>query len=168
MIFQKTKTYIFGLVCLGSFVLGRSTAPKPKPEYKIIDNSKSIEKAIEDTQRQMTQAFQKQIVLEKHTVKIKSGSTKTDVKEVITFNKNSTENVNQKLQNDIKTSNKQTEEVKQQFTGIDYTFMVGRSLNNPNYDYIASIGVPLFAGIKANAGYEFQDKKIFVGGTLNF
>lgn len=168
MISQKAKITIFGLVCFGSFIFGRSTAPKAKPEIKIIDNSKSIEKAIEDTQKQMTQALQKQIVRETHTVHSKSGNLKTDVKEVITFNKNSVENVNQQMQSDIKLSNTQTAEVKSNNTGIDYSFMVGRALNNSHYDYIASIGVPLFAGIKANAGYEFQDKKIFVGTTFNF
>ncbi|MES2614091.1 MAG: hypothetical protein V4591_01610, partial [Bdellovibrionota bacterium] len=126
------------------------------------------EKALEETTKQMMQSLQKQIVLEKYTVRNKAGSLKTNVKETIIYNKNSIENVNQKTQDDIKTSIKQTTEVKHASSGIDYTFMVGRSFSNTHYDYFASVGVPLFAGIKANGGYEFQDKRIFVGATLNF
>lgn len=168
LIFLKTKKYIFGLICIASFIAGRSSAPKPKPEVRIIDNSKSVEKAIEDTQKQMNQALQKKIVFEKHIVKSKSGSFKTDIKKIITYNENSQENTNQITKSDIKISNQQIVEVKQKYQGIDYTFMVGRSFAEPTYHYFASIGVPLFAQIKANAGYEFQDKRIFLGATINF
>ena len=50
--------------------------------------------------------------------------------------------------------------------------MVGRSFSfsDTKYDYLASIGIPLplFSGIKANAGYEFNHKIVFIGGTLTF
>ena len=166
--FTKLKFSLITVGGLGLFVLGRATAPKPQPQIKIVDNAKSVEKAIENTKKQMTEELQKQVVLETHTVRNKSGSSKTDVKEVITYNKNSTENVNQKVTSNMQTSEKQKLEVKQQLPGIDYTFMVGRSFANERYDYIASIGVPLVAGIKANAGYEFSDHKIFVGATFSF
>ena len=167
MILKSKKLYIFGIIIAASFIAGRASAPEPKPEIRMIDNTKSIEKAVNDTKKQMTEAFQKKIVLESHTVKSKSGSSKTDVKKIITYNKNSVENINQKTQNNLKTSDQQKLEVKQKNVGIDYTFMVGRSFSDPHYDYFGSIGVPLFAGIKANGGYEFQDKRIFVGATLN-
>ncbi len=94
MIIPKVKITLISVACASIFVLGRATAPKPKPEIKIIDNTKSIEQAIEATKKQMTEALQKRVVLETHTVRNKSGSSKTDVKEVITYNKNTTENIN--------------------------------------------------------------------------
>ncbi|MES2614763.1 MAG: hypothetical protein V4591_05050, partial [Bdellovibrionota bacterium] len=126
------------------------------------------EKALEETTKQMMQSLQKQVVLEKHTVQNKTGALKTNVKKTITYNKNLIENVNQKTRDEIKTSIKQTAEVKHAPSGIDYTFMMGRSFSDTHYDYLVSVGVPLFAGIKANGGYEFQDKRIFVGATLNY
>jgi hypothetical protein len=168
MSISKIKIVIFGFASVGLFVLGRETAPKPKPEIKIIDNSKSIEKAIADTQEQMILNFHKQIIRETHTFKSKTGIIQSDIKEKITYQKNSVENTNQKIKREIQTSNIVTTQVKQTSVGIDYTFMVGRSFSNPHYDYFASIGVPLFAGIKLNGGYEIQDKKIFLGATLNF
>lgn len=165
---SKTKIILIGVSAAGIFTLGRATAPKPKPEIRMIDNTKSVEKAIADTKKQMSEALQKQIVLEKHSIKSKEGEIKTDVKEIITYSKNSTQNVDSKTQNNSKTSDRQTVEVKQKNSGIDYTVMVGRSFSDPKYDYIALVGVPLFAGIKANAGYELNDKKIFVGATFNF
>ena len=168
MNFEKIKIYIIGSICIGSFIAGRACAPKPKPEIKIIDNSKSIEKAIAETKKQMTQDFQKQVVLETHTVRSKSGSSKTDVKELITYKRNSVENINEKTRSDIKTTVKQSTEVKQKDVGIDYTFMVGRSFSDVHYDYFASIGVPLFTNIKANAGVEFHNKRFFLGTTVSF
>ena len=168
--FTKTKVILIGVCTAGIFLLGRTTAPKPKPEIRMIDNTKSIEQAIENTKRQMSEALQKQVVLETHTVRSKSGSSKTDVKEFITYNKNSTENVIQKTTSKVQTSEKQNLEVKQQRSEIDYTFMIGRSFSDTRYDYLVSVAVPLplVAGIKGTAGYEFNDKKIFVGATLNF
>lgn len=166
--FSKLKISIIVVSGIGLFLLGRATALKPQPQIKIVDNSKSIEKAIEDTKKQMTEALQKQIVLETHTVKNKAGNSKIDVKEIITYNKNSTKNVDQKIESKLQTSDKQKVEVKQQRSEIDYTFMIGRSFSDTHYDYIASIGVPLIFGIKGNAGYEFSDHKIFVGATFNF
>ena len=164
----KNKNHFNWRECWGIFLLGRATAPRPKPEIRMIDNTKSIEQAIEATKKQMSEALQKQVVLETHTVRSKSGSSKTDVKEFITYNKNSTENVDQKTTSKVQTSNKQKLEVKEQRSGVDYTFMIGRSFSDSRYDYLASVAVPLVTGVKANAGYEFNDKKIFVGATLNF
>ena len=162
------KISLIAVSGLGLFVLGRATAPKPQPQIKIIDNSQSIEKAIEQTKKQMTQALQKQVILETHTVRNKTGSSKTDVREVITYNKNSTENVNQKITSNVQTSDKQKLDIKQQSSGLEYTFMIGRSFSDHRYDYIASVGVPVFSEFKADAGYEFNDKKIFVGATFSF
>lgn len=166
--FTKTKIILIGVCSFGIFALGRATAPKPKPEIRMIDNTKSIEQAIENTKRQMSEALQKQVMLETHTVRSKSGSSKTDVKEFITYNKNSTENMDQKTTSKLQTSGKQQLSVANKSSEIDYTFMIGRSFADAHYDYIASVGVPLVTGVKANAGYEFNDKKIFVGATLNF
>ena len=165
---NKLKISLIAIGGVGFFVAGRATAPKPQPQIKIVDNTKSITQAIEDTKKQMTQALQKQVVLETNTVRSKSGSSRTQVKEVITYNKNSTQNIDKNSTSQVKTTDKQTVDVKPQQKSIDYTFMVGRSFSDDNYDYIASVGVPLVSGIKANAGYEFQDKKFFVGATLSF
>jgi hypothetical protein len=164
----KTKIILISVSAAGIFILGRATAPKAKPEIKMIDNSKSVEQAIENTKKIMLEEQHKQIVLEKHSTKSAQGELKTDVKETITYNKNSTQNIDSNTQTKSKTSDRQSVEVKQKNEGVDYTFMIGRSWADPKYDYIASIGVPIIAGIKANAGYEFNDKKIFVGPTLNF
>ena len=169
MVAISKKKIIIAICCsTGIFLLGRATAPKPKQEIRMIDNSKSIEQAIESTKKQMMEQMQKQIVLEKHTTKSKSGETKTDVKEVINYNKNTSENIASKSTDKSLTSDKQKMDVKQKSSGIDYTFMVGRSFNDSKYDYLASVGVPLVSGIKINAGYEFNQKIIFIGGTLNF
>lgn len=170
--FTKLKFSLIAVGGLGLFVLGRATAPKPQPQIKIVDNAKSVEKAIENTKKQMTEALQKQIVLETHTVRSKSGSSKTDVKEIITYNNNSTENTRKITENELQTSDKKTLDLKQKSLGIDLTVIVGRSFSfsDTKYDYLASIGIPLplFSGIKANAGYEFNHKIVFIGGTLTF
>ncbi len=165
---NKLKISLIAMSGLGFFVLGRVTAPKPQAQIKMVDNVKSVEKAIEDTKKVMLEEQHKQIVLEKHSTKSAQGELKTDVKETITYNKNSTQNVDSKAQTQVKSSDRQSVEVKQKTQGIDYTFMIGRSFNDPKYDYIASIGVPIVLGIKINSGYEFNDKKIFIGATLNF
>lgn len=162
----KTKI-ILAIVCSsGVFLLGRATAPKPKPEIRMIDNSKSIEQAIEATRKQMLEQMQKQVVLEKHTTKSKSGEVKTDVKEVINYNKNTSENIATKTKDKTVDTSSQNVVVKPVNNfGIDFTFMTGRPVDQNKYDYFAGIGVPLVAGIKGNAGYEFNNKMFFVGST---
>ena len=166
---SKIKIAIFTFCSLGVFALGRSTAPKPQPQIKIEDNTKSVEQAIENTKKQMQQEFQKKVVREKHTVRNKNGVSKTDVKEVITYNKKTTENVDKKLTDNLQTkSQKSTEVTPVKNECIDYTFMVGRSFFDPRYDYFASVGIPLFYSLKASAGYEVSDHKFFVGGTISY
>lgn len=170
--FSKTKIVIVSTCCAGIFILGRATAPKPKPEIRYIDNTKSIEEAFEKTRQQLLQDVHKNVVIEKHTTKSKEGKVETNVKEVISYNKNSSEKFNSEVDSKSKISERQSAEVKEKYSGIDYTFMVGKSWDVNKYDYLAEIGMPInlpiFGQIKVNTGYEFNNKMIFIGGTLNF
>ena len=54
--------------------------------------------------------------------------------------------------------------------GVAYTFLIGRSFSDPAIDYMGQVGIPLpfFSFIKLDVGYEWIDKRMFVGSTVIF
>ena len=179
-----------GLLSLGgTFAAGRFSAPKPTTQIQYVDKIKYVKDETKEQEKKVNKAKAKTnqtdkekkghvTVVTRHTVEGETITTRTIDYDNKTKSENKTD-TNVVTTNDTKTNTHiqkdetKQEEVKQSYpsssTRIDYTFMVGRSLKNPQMDYMGQIGVPLFWGLfKANAGYEWNDKKIFVGATLNF
>ena len=173
----------------GTFTAGRLSAPKQKTQIQYVDKIKYVKDEKKEEDKQATKAKDKHsqtnkekkghvVVVTQHT---KDGSTVTtrtiDYDNKSDSKANSTTNTASNTQTDTTThvqkDETKQEEVKQSYqqsnSGIDYTFMVGRSFSDPRLDYMGQIGVPLFWGLfKANAGFEWQHKEMFVGATLNF
>ena len=169
----------------GSYLIGKKSV---KPTTKIQYVDRYIEKTTKDKKKELN----KEVVHNNKINKDKKGHVvvvikKTKDGDVVTTrtidydNKTASDNntdkkiaskTDTKITKDIEDDKKEI--VKQSYqnkTGIDYSFLIGRSLNNPNYDYIGEIGVPIFNLFKLDAAYEYNtdsNNKIFVGATFNF
>ena len=176
------KTKIIAGICVTgiAFIAGTRFSQKPEIKIQYVDKIHYVEKKEEQNKEKKQKSSDKKskgrIVVVTHKTKLKDGKTETTTTKTIDFN-NQTKSNSEKIEDKkSKDSIHKDESVKEKVTqsysnyGIDYTFMVGRSFSNSQLDYIGTVGVPIpfFSKLKANAGFEWQDKKIFVGGTFNF
>ena len=190
----KIGLAIFGLGAGSAlFFIGRKTAPKPTTEIHYVDRIKYVEdkksNAKTDTKKDERKEANKDkkskghIVIVQRTTKDKDGKTSTTTKKTIDYDSNTksdkkddidvAKNTEKTTDTHITKDETKKEDIKQTYpnsaSGIDYTFLMGRSFSDARTDYEGFVGVPVLWGLfKANAGFEYLDKRIFIGATVTF
>ena len=177
----------------GMFFAGRKTAPKPTTEIHYVDrikyvkdektNAKTEIKKDEHEEAKKNKHTKGHVVIVQRTTKGQDGKVSTVTKKTIDYDNNTKSDKKDEI-NVAKNTEKTTdthitkdetkkEDIKQTYpnssAGIDYTFLVGRSFSDARTDYEGLVGVPVLWGLfKANAGFEYLDKRIFIGATVTF
>ena len=190
----KIGLAIFGLGAGSAlFFIGRKTAPKHTTEIHYVDrikyvkdektNAKTETKKDEHEEAKKNKHTKGHVVIVQRTTKGQNGQVSTVTKKTIDYDNNTKSDKKYEI-NVAKNTEKTTdthitkdeikkEDIKQTYpnssNGIDYTFLMGRSFTDARTDYEGFVGVPVLWGLfKANAGFEYLDKRIFVGATVTF
>ena len=176
----KTKIIIGICVTSIAFFAGTRFSKKPDTKIQYVDKIHYIEKKEEQKKETKHKSSDKKskghIVVVTQKTKLKDGETQTTTTKTIDFN-NQTKSDSEKIEdkkskNSIQKDESVKEKVSQTYSnsGVDYTFMVGRSFTDPKIDYFAGVGIPIpfVKNLKANAGFELENKRFFLGGTINF
>ena len=161
MIIDKEKGIILGFIVLFlmgvSFFNGRKTA---KPQIDYVDKIKYIDR-IKYVER-------KQTVKKGHIVIVSKKDLKGNIiiRKTIDYDNRSKVKVN-KDENKI-VDETQKEKVIYQNSQIEYSLLMGRSFKDKRLDYQAQLAVPILSYFKIIFGYEFLDKRMFLGSSFSF
>ena len=164
-IFENKYLYVSVILISLSFIAGRVTSPSTKTH--------EITKVIESKVNVNTNAETKNVkdkVKITHIKKTKkaSGDIET-ITDIVQGSKEHMQNtINQTLEENTK-SKLHEKIVEKKNSGIELGLMVGKSINDiTKNDYLINISYPIIGSFKINAGYEFNNKTIFLGGSIGF
>lgn len=191
----KIVSVVFGIgVGAGLFFVGRKTAPKPTTEIQYVDRIKYVKeekkeeksevKTNEHAEAQKDKQSKGHVVIVQRTTKGKDGKTHTVTKKTIDYDSSTksdqkddidvVKNTQKKTDTHITKDETKKEDIKQTYpdssdSGITYTFLVGRSFSDARTDYEGFVGVPVLWNLfKVDVGYEYLDKRMFLGATVTF
>lgn len=149
-------------------MLGRKSAPHPKPEIRVITDTSGVQRALNETRNQMNEELKKSIFHERHTVKSKNGETKIDEKIFVSYDKNVQKNHVEENSSQISISEKKSSQIIQKSSIITYSIAIGRSFEESGIDYQLGVSIPIFHYTNLNFSYELNHKTVFSGISVWF